>query len=533
MCGIIYGKNVPIDVCIKMLNNIKNRGPTNTSIFYNDEIFVGFNRLAIQGDNWSDSQPFIKNNIILVCNGEIYNYKELKKKYKIEMKTNSDCEILIHLYILLGFEKMLKEICGEYAIIIHDDDKVYFSRDKFGVRPLFYHISDCIMIGSERKSIAYDSDQVEPNYSYEYNIKEKKLIQHEREQLMNIKYDNINNENDILNGIRYYLFRAVAKRLQCSENLEVGCLLSGGLDSSIICSIASLLINYNMSYEQLTIERINYMMENQIREIPIKCFTISMGEGTDLEYAKKLAYFIKGEHIVNEISQEDMLKEIPNVVYHTETYDTTTIRASTPNYIIAKKASEKVKILLTGEGADELAGGYLYFHNAPSDSDFDNECKRLLKNIHYYDVLRCDRSISSNGMEARVPFLDDEFVDFYLSIPDFYRNRKPEKHILREAFKKILPVSIYMRQKEAFSDGVSSTKKSWYQIIRDYIRDKIDPIILSNIIHEYNLDNIEQAYYLYLYLQHYDQLWLTEYWKPKWSNTTEPSARMLNVYNQI
>jgi asparagine synthase (glutamine-hydrolysing) len=328
-------------------------------------------------------------------------------------------------------------------------------------------------------------------------------------------------ENDIENinkNVKNILIESVHNRLNSDQ--EIGALLSGGLDSSLLCSIAS--------RELLRQGR------------TLKTFCIGMEGSPDVEYSKKVAEFIKSEHTILEITQEEMLNAIEEVIYHIETYDITTIRASVGQYIVSKKIAEltNIKVIIVGDVSDELTSGYLYFHKAPDPSSSHNENVRLLNNLHYFDILRTDRGIASHDLEARVPYGSRKFIDYYLSIDPKLRTPKfgQEKWLLRNAFVGFLPDEVLFRRKEAFSDGISTQEKSWYIIIQERVNENMsDEYFETNRI-KY-IDTIvphtkEALYYRELFEKFYKNQGqiLKEYWMPKWSNTNDPSARTLEIY---
>ena len=309
--------------------------------------------------------------------------------------------------------------------------------------------------------------------------------------------------------IKYNLIAAVKKRLQSDR--PIACLLSGGLDSSLITCIVNKLIKSNTKLET---------------------FSIGLKGSTDLVFAKKVAEHLKTKHTEIILTEDEFFNAIPNVIEKIESYDTTTVRASVGNYLISKYISENsnAKVIFNGDGSDEITGGYLYCNNAPSELLFDYEINSLLNNIHFFDVLRSDRCISSCGLEPRTPFLDKAFVNMYLSIPLIYRREKSqiEKKILRDSFNDFLPNEILYRKKEAFSDGVSSMDRSWHNIIDEKLKD------IKILDFKYNQNYLkpktkEQLYYRYIFEQKFPgrENVIPYFWMPKWTNTTDPSARTL------
>ena len=325
--------------------------------------------------------------------------------------------------------------------------------------------------------------------------------------------------------IRKNFEKAVKKRVETSDR-PIACLLSGGLDSSLVCSIVSKYI-----------------------KTPLKTFSIGLADSEDLKYARKVASFLGTDHSEIVVTEKDFFDVIPEVIKTIESYDTTTVRASAGNYLLGKyiKEHSECKVIFNGDGSDELAGGYLYFHKAPDMYEFDKECRRLLHNIHCYDVLRSDRCISVHGLEPRTPFLDRSWVDFYLSIPIEYRchttMNKCEKFLIRKAFEGYLPDEVLWRKKEAFSDGVSGLQKSWYQIIQEHIDElpkeetsKMHEFIQieCNKTHNKPITN-EQKYYRYLFEKNYKscEKVIPYFWMPKYVEATDSSARTLDVYKKV
>ena len=356
-------------------------------------------------------------------------------------------------------------------------------------------------------------------------VKESELPKKVEDISFNRYYDMVyklvnTNEEDIMKQIREKMDESITKRLLSDR--PIGCLLSGGLDSSLITA--------------LVVKKFKR---------PIKTFSVGLEGAVDLVYARKVAEFLGTEHQELIISYEDMFNAIPEVIREVETYDITTIRASTPMYLLSKyiKENTDITVLFSGEGSDEASGSYLYFHNAPDEQAFQEEILRLMKDLSYFDVLRCDKSTAETGLEVRVPFLDKQFLEFYLGIaPKFKipKNYPMEKYLLRKAYdnQDLLPKEVLWRTKEGMSDGVSSQKKAWYEIIQDRIDVLIsDEEFLNNKCkYTHNTPEIKEAYY---YRKIFEETFknrssiLPYYWLPKWSgNVIDPSARVLNVYSQ-
>lgn len=523
----------------------QSRGPEDTKHLVLNKNFIGFHRLAINGLNSVSNQPIDLQNIILICNGEIYNYKKLYKQLSIVPSTDSDCEVIIHSYLKYGIEHTLQTLDGVFAFILYDLrlNKIYAARDPFGIRPMFImkdELKGGIGIASEMKHLNLFSTNIEhvtPGHVYEFNLtvttsnyglskqrwtETKKTCYHRLPFYQSIVKSDYNME-DYIYKIKKAFKMAVKKRVETSDR-PIACLLSGGLDSSLVCALVSKYI-----------------------KTPLKTFSIGLPDSEDLKYARKVAMYLGTDHNEIVVSEKDFFDAIPEVIKTIESYDTTTVRASVGNYLLGKyiKANTDCKVIFNGDGSDELTGGYLYFHKAPDQYEFDRECRRLLHQIHYFDVLRSDRCISTHGLEPRTPFLDRAWVDFYLTIPKEFRchnqNGQCEKYLLRKAFEGYLPDEVLWRKKEAFSDGVSGLQRSWYEIIQENI-DNI-PSSEQSDMHEFiqmrcnNTHNKpmtnEQKYYRYLFEKHYEgcERIIPHFWMPKYVNAVDSSARTLFIYN--
>ena len=519
----------------------QSRGPENSKFKKINNIYFGFHRLAINGLGNESNQPFEQNDCVLICNGEIYNYKKLYSMFNITPNTMSDCEIIIHLYLKFGMEYTLQLLDGCFAFCLYDNknNKFFIARDMFGLRPMYlFNSNKCLGISSELKQLVGLSNvstltiieplnQVKPSTFREFNLVNNKWKQVNNKQYYYFPPINIATQHDttdITKNINIYLTRAVRKRIIDTTDRPVACLLSGGLDSSLITSIVSRFVQN------------------------LETFSIGMPNSVDLEYAKKVSKFLGTNHKTIQLSEDEFFNAIPKVIKNIESYDTTTVRASVGNYLVSKYISENsdAKVIFNGDGSDELTGGYLYFHKAPNEFEFDRECKNLLANIYKFDVQRSDRSISSNGLEPRTPFLDREFVNYYLSIPPHIRchnkNTCCEKILLREAFNDntYLPKEVLFRTKEAFSDGVSGLEKSWYEIISEKVIDKLrEEFSIINIDKAINCyrdshnppTTPEQLYYR-KYFDYYfpnSEKTLPYFWMPKYVNAKDSSARSYSV----
>jgi asparagine synthase (glutamine-hydrolysing) len=592
MCGIFCILNNGQTFQQKFINDQftkgRFRGPEHSTI---ESVCLkctyGFHRLAINGINSESNQPIIIKDIALICNGEIYNYKELYQLLNVEPTTDSDCEVIIHLYNKYGMEQTLQMLDGVFAFVLTDSDlnqpqsKVYVARDPYGVRPLYQltpkifsreagndSVNDkklfpmrdenIMVFASELKVLNefYNSDfistyniehfkpgtysqftmpfKVSPEWIPEFQNK----VYH-TPGFNTIMYNNFGNSavmDAILGNIQYYFINAVKKRALITDR-PVACLLSGGLDSSLVTALV------NEFHKQFTSE-------------PLETYSIGLEGSEDLKYSKMVSEYLGTKHTTIQLTEEQFYDAIPEVIRAIESYDTTTVRASIGNYLVAKYIANnsQAKVIFNGDGADELCGGYLYMHSAPDAIEFDRETRRLLGDIHMYDVLRSDKSISSNGLEPRTPFLDRSFVQYYLSLHPSVRHHKGqnkcEKYLIRNAFSKerflnrenkpLLPDQILWRTKEAFSDGVSKTTRSLYKIIQEYVniefqfesKEKLNN--LKRLIHN-TPDTEEKMYYRKLFDEYYPNMshLVPYFWMPKYVDASDASARTLNIYKDV
>ena len=579
ICGLLtLNSNFKLDKKFhKCLTKIKHRGPDRSISIDNNNYKLGFQRLAIMDTSIQGDQPFshsykltdsgtghqVLRTIYVMCNGEIYNYKEIIESaeftekvgnFDFKMKSHSDCEILLPLFLNHGIDYLIKRISGEFAFSIYDiyedletnkiNYSLYLGRDKFGVRPLFYTIlaPDTFAFASEMKSLIglKSNNKVEVfkprTWLHVTGMKDDAKLYFNAGMYYKIGHLPIVKKPDleeVYRAIRRVFTKAVECRLDSDR--EIGCLLSGGLDSSLVAAVASGIL--------------------KSRGKTLKTFSIGMPDSPDSKFAKIVAEHIGSEHTNIEIPEAEWLNNLEKIIEITETFDITTIRASTGQYLVSKWISENtnIKVLLIGDGSDELTGGYLYFHKAPTPQELHFENIKLLEDIHFFDVLRADRGVASNGLEARVPFLDQELVNMYLSIdpelrvplPHTYEDGKTancEKWLLRMSFDStdLLPKSVLWRKKEAFSDGVSSHSKSWYQIIQEKINSEMTDEYFEKEKNKYTgflVPHTKEALY---YHELYDEMYpnqyhiLPYYWLPKWvGDITDPSARTLDIYSQL
>ena len=585
MCGI-FGLLNNNDINIDDINNQflkgKQRGPEFSKLETNYmKMVLGFHRLAINGLNTESNQPLVINNVILICNGEIYNYKLLYEYLGVNPTTDSDCEVIIHLYLKYGIEQTLIMLDGVFSFILYDNrlspdlnNKLYVARDPLGVRPLYYlknknknkDLHNLYGFASELKCLEYFYNcnnneyiigQFKPGTYSVFNL--SNVVNPNWEPIQNgeniqyflpsFSYNWLKNgrddsfEKNIFSNLSLYLNLAIEKRCTTTER-PIACLLSGGLDSSLIAALVN-----------------NFLQQNKKNDYILETYSIGLKGSEDLKYARIVADYLGTKHTEIVVTEEEMFDSIPEVIKAIECYDTTTVRASIGNYLLGKYISKfsEAKVIFNGDGSDELLGGYLYMNKCPDDIEFDKETRRLLKNIHLFDVLRSDKSISSHGLEPRTPFLDRNFVNYILTIPPHYRNHNnycynevnevnkrknskfsQEKYLLRESFTKdnfknykgeqILPDEILWRKKEAFSDGVSSQGRSLFKILQE----KIAMLLFAE--RGINLDTnieLEKDYYKSLFNLYYPNCEhiVPYYWMPKYIESKDPSARTLEIYN--
>ena len=616
MCGIFTLLNNYNELCMSFIEEQfqkgKNRGPEYSKLSsVMIKALFGFHRLAINGLNDNSNQPIVINDISIICNGEIYNYKQLYKSMNIQPKTDSDCEVIIHLYKKYGIDQTLQMLDGVFSFVLIDyrlentESKIYVARDPYGVRPLYFLKPNYLYKGCNNENNIYAfasemkmlvdiknklneniTDQKKTNVLKKYNDDKSSIFNYEIYQFqpgtymtMNLSYQacsqwepanmgisyhkpgfvtnmfidkSINTYINVYKNIQKYLVQAVEKRC-CTTERPIACLLSGGLDSSLITALVN-----------------DYHVANNLP--PIETYSIGLEGSVDLENAKIVADYLGTKHTEIVLTEKDFLDAIPNVISAIESYDTTTVRASIGNWLLGKYISEHsdAKVIFNGDGSDELAGGYLYMNYAPDMIDFDKETRRLLNDIYMFDVQRSDKSISSHGLEPRTPFLDRSWVQYYLSIPVEIRNHKindkMEKHLIRTAFsgdfyknsqgKYLLPDKVLWRKKEAFSDGVSQYSRSLYEIIQEHfdkqfsenelveysyiekspgMYEHLAMITMSEANKEIHLlpKTAEQYYYRKIFESHYKGMSriLPYFWMPKFVNATDASARTLGIYD--
>jgi asparagine synthase (glutamine-hydrolysing) len=565
MCGIFsllnYENHYTDQFIQEQFQKGKGRGPEHSVFTKVDKKAVfGFHRLAINGLTNESSQPIIRNNIQLICNGEIYNYKELFQLIGETPTTQSDCEIIVWLYEKYGIEQCLQMLDGVFAFILLDqrleynESRIYIARDPYGVRPLYSmhatkpttDIIDDLPIGfaSEMKSLIdftkihdkslhYEIKHFQPgsysHYTISNNVHAQWIFTHQYVyHRTGFCTSSTFTEEEIIRNIQRYITSAVEKRC-CTTERPIACLLSGGLDSSLI---TSLVCEFHKK-----------------RGLPkIETYSIGLQGSVDLKHARIVADYLGTQHTEIVLTEKDFCDAIPEVIQAIESYDTTSVRASIGNYLLGKyiAANSEAKVIFNGDGSDELLGGYIYLAKAPDAIEFDKECRRLLKDIHAFDVLRSDKSISSHGLEPRTPFLDRAWTQFYLSIqPEMrFKPDQIEKYWLRKAFNPIhyesfdgdalLPASVLWRKKEAFSDGVSANERSLYQILQEHALSVVDQDAHRNIYETHNPPKTaEQYYYRKIFETYYPRMGkiVPYFWMPKYVEAIDASARTLAHYS--
>ena len=560
MCGIwaAFGdKPCPDAHC--WLKKMSGRGPEESVLKQVSGGVLGFARLAINGLNHGGMQPMESGSLQWVCNGEIYNWRELAARYGLVNRSGSDCEILGSLWEHMDKNGIpyFRALDGVFAMLLVDstNNTVVAARDPYGVRPLYVGYktkkpaselhndtvevdNEYLMFSSETKGLLPFCDVVEPFppgcYAV-YDLKQRKRISLEPFHTvpwLKVPFfapdfpgmpENVALERTCA-AVSHALEAAVRKRMMTER--PVAALLSGGVDSSLIAALVQ---------KQLV----------EAKLPPLKTFSIGFEGSADLAYARVVASFIGSDHSEIVMTPDDFWRAVPDVIRDIESYDITTVRASVGNWLVSREISRRTdcKVVFNGDGSDEVNGSYLYFYNAPSDEAFESEVERLLRDIHFFDVLRSDRSISSHGLEARTPFLDKQFVALMRSIATQWRRpikgERCEKWILRKAFEgtQLLPDSVLWRRKEAFSDGVSGAAKSWYQECKDRAAATAPAEWAEQAVSINHLrpSTSEAWYYRSVYRENYgcagERAAVPYHWMPRWAEgVTDPSARTLSIY---
>jgi asparagine synthase (glutamine-hydrolysing) len=506
MCGIVGVFDLKVKAeglrtqVLKMSKRIRHRGPDWSGIYCGEKAIIAHERLAIV-DPWSGSQPLYSKDkkLILGVNGEIYNHRELRKPLegKYEFQTQSDCEIILALYREKGIN-FLEDLNGIFAFVLYDEenDCYLIARDHIGIIPLYmgWDPFGNFYIASELKALEGYCKRIEEflpgHYLYSKDGEMKKWYKRDWED-----YDAVKDNVSDIDVLRKSLEDAVHRQLM--SDVPYGVLLSGGLDSSVISAIAK-------KYSGTRVETDN---TQEAWWPQLHSFAVGLTGSPDLAAAKKVAEYIGTIHHEVNFTVQEGLDALRDVIYHLETYDVTTVRASTPMYLLARVIkSMGVKMVLSGEGADEIFGGYLYFHKAPDARSFHEETVRKIGKLHLYDCLRANKSLASWGVEGRVPFLDKEFMDVAMRLnPEdkMAKNGKMEKWILRKAFEDYLPESIVWRQKEQFSDGVGY---NWIDSLKALTSEKVSDEQMTNAKYRFPINtpmSKEEYFYRVIFSEHF------------------------------
>ena len=502
MCGIVCTFNIkqPVEVLrpqiLQMSKIIRHRGPDWSGIFANEHAILAHERLSIV-DPHSGKQPLYSKDgkLVLAVNGEIYNHREIRRQFegKYEFLTQSDCEVILALYREKGPD-FLEDLNGIFAFALYDieNNRFLIGRDHIGIIPLYqgWDKQGAYYVASELKALEGYCNKIEEFLpgQYYYSPDNKPTKWYVRDWM---EYDNVKDNSSSVEELRRALEDAVERQLM--SDVPYGVLLSGGLDSSIISAVA----------KKFAAKRIESGNIEDAWWPQLHSFAIGLEGSPDLAAARKVAEHIGSVHHEINFTVQEGLDAIRDVIYHIETYDVTTVRASTPMYLLSRYIkSMGVKMVLSGEGADEIFGGYLYFHKAPNAEEFHKETVRKLSKLHLYDCLRANKSLASWGVEGRVPFLDKEFMEVAMRLNPIDKmagNGKIEKHILRLAFEDYLPKDIAWRQKEQFSDGVGY---NWIDTLREVATQKVTDDEMANVAYRFPIQppmTKEEYYYRSIY----------------------------------
>ena len=506
MCGIVAILNVKEQTAelrqkaLKMSQKIRHRGPDWSGIYCGGSAILAHERLSIV-DPESGGQPLFSpdKKQVLAVNGEIYNHQEIRRRYtgRYDFQTGSDCEVILALYRDKGID-FLEDISGIFAFALYDEEKDAFliARDPIGVIPLYigYDSDGTVYVASELKALEGQCERYKPFLpGHYYWSREPGMKRYYHRDWF--EYDAVKNNEASVDAIRDALKDSVRRQLM--SDVPYGVLLSGGLDSSVISAIA----------EKFSEHRIEDNSQTRAYWPRLHSFAVGLKGAPDLAKAKLVADHIGTVHHEINYTIQEGLDAIRDVIYFIETYDVTTVRASTPMYLLARVIkSMGIKMVLSGEGADEVFGGYLYFHKAPSAKAFHEETVRKLSKLHYYDCLRANKSLSAWGVEGRVPFLDKEFLDVAMRTNPEAKmcpGSTIEKKIVREAFADMLPAEIAWRQKEQFSDGVGY---SWIDTLKKITSEAVSDEQMAHAAERFPINpplNKEEYYYRSIFAEHF------------------------------
>lgn len=506
MCGIVCAfdlKEKSEDLrpqILEMSKKIRHRGPDWSGIYSNDKAIMAHERLAIV-DPASGKQPLFSpdNKLILAANGEIYNHRALRKQFegKYKFQTESDCEVILALYQEKGVD-FVDEMNGIFGFAIYDaeKDEYFIARDHMGIIPLYigWDQNGTFYVASELKALEGICTKIElfPPGHY-MSSRDGQFVKWWKRDWT--EYNAVKDNETSIAKVKEALEAAVKRQLM--SDVPYGVLLSGGLDSSVTSAIAK-------KYAQ---KRVESDGATEAWYPQLHSFSVGLEGSPDLAAAQKVADYIGTVHHEIKFTIQEGLDAIKDVIYNIETYDITTIRSSTPMYLMARVIkSMGIKMVLSGEGADEIFGGYLYFHKAPDAKEFHDETVRKLDKLHMYDCLRANKSLAAWGIEGRVPFLDKEFIDVAMSInpqDKMINGERMEKWVIRKAFEDMLPESVAWRQKEQFSDGVGY---SWIDTLKDLVEKEVTDEQMENAKYRFPIQtpqNKEEFYYRSIFEEHF------------------------------
>ncbi len=506
MCGIVSILNIrqPMpglrERVLGMSRKIRHRGPDWSGIYQGPTAILAHERLSIV-DPESGGQPLFSpdRKVVMAVNGEIYNHQEIRRRYagRYDFQTGSDCEVILALYRDKGID-FLEDISGIFAFALYDEEKDAFliARDPIGVIPLYigYDSGGAVYVASELKALEGQCERYEPfPPGHYYWSREPGMKRYYRRDWFD--YEAVKNSEASVDAIREALKDSVRRQLM--SDVPYGVLLSGGLDSSVVSAIA----------ERFSEHRIEDGGQTRAYWPRLHSFAVGLEGAPDLAKARLVADHIGTVHHEIHYTLQEGLDALRDVIYYIETYDVTTVRASTPMYLLARVIrSMGIKMVLSGEGADEVFGGYLYFHKAPSARDFHEETVRKLSKLHLYDCLRANKSLAAWGVEGRVPFLDKEFLDVAMSLDPEAKmcpGQTIEKQILREAFADMLPAEVAWRQKEQFSDGVGY---SWIDTLKRITSEAVTDQQMAHAAERFPINpprNKEEYYYRSIFAEHF------------------------------
>ena len=519
MCGIVAILNVKQQTqdlrqkALKMSQKIRHRGPDWSGIYCGSSAILAHERLSIV-DPESGGQPLFSpdKQQVLAVNGEIYNHQEIRRRFagQYDFQTRSDCEVILSLYRewrrklptteqVLSISSLLEQLSGIFAFVLYDEQNNEFliARDPIGVIPLYigYDKEGTVYVASELKALEGQCERYEPFLPGHYLYSREGISMQRYYRRDWFEYNAVKDNSASVDAIHDALQDAVRRQLM--SDVPYGVLLSGGLDSSVISAIA----------EKFSQNRIEDNSQTRAYWPRLHSFAVGLKGAPDLEKARQVAEHIGTVHHEINYTIQEGLDAIRDVIYYIETYDVTTVRASTPMYLLARVIkSMGIKMVLSGEGADEIFGGYLYFHKAPTPQDFHEETVRKLSKLHLYDCLRANKSLAAWGIEGRVPFLDKEFLDVAMRTNPQAKmcpGQTIEKKIIREAFAHLLPDEVAWRQKEQFSDGVGY---SWIDTLKSVTAAAVSDEQMEHASERFPINppkNKEEYYYRSIFEEHF------------------------------